>query len=314
MTTDTLTRHASRYHAHLKRRGYAVKTMAEYMRATWNLVGFLETANIENPAEITHDLLSRYQAGLYTTPCASGRPLALRSQALRMLGVLGFVKFLVREGVLLVDPGARIVMPRARPRHAPRNVPTENDLLVLLTAPNPRTLLGIRDRAMMEVLYASGIRVGELVKLTVQDVDLVLGLVRVIAGKGGRDRTVPMGRKAVRALQRYLDRVRPVWARGQKHAQLFVSHRGNPLWPTAVQRQIRIYATRAGLRRKITAHSLRHACATHMLRGKASIRHIQEQLGHRQLSTTQLYTQVDADDLKAVHRKTHPRERLGIIE
>ena len=266
---------------------------------------------MERAGDLTRELLVDYQAALFTDTTSQGRPLALRTQAHRLQTLLGFLRYLVGQGVLLVNPGEGIELPKFGPRRPPRNVPTEAEVEALLAAPDPTSVLGIRDRAMLEVLYSTGLRVGELVRLKVYDVNLTDGRVQVIAGKGGRDRVVPLGRVATRAVQAYLEKLRPRLVGSRSTATLFVSVRGGKLWPTAVQTVVRQYARQAGIRRPITPHSLRHACATHMLRGRASIRHIQELLGHRQLSTTQLYTQVEIEDLKAVHQRTHPRERLA---
>ncbi|MEW6351987.1 MAG: tyrosine-type recombinase/integrase [Thermodesulfobacteriota bacterium] len=297
------------YRLHLKRKGFSPKSIETYIHALTHFLGFLDDVGVVRPDGLTRETIVAYQEALYTGRSALGRPLALRTQALWLMAVMGFLKYLVREGVLLLNPGEDIELPRFGPRNPPRSIPTEAEVEALLAAPDKETPLGLRDSAMLEVLYSTGMRVGELVRLKVYDVELTRGLVRIIGGKGGKDRTVPLGRVAVRAVKAYLEKVRPRYVRSGKTNTLFVSFTGRRLWPTAVQRQVRIYTKRAGIEKRVTAHSLRHACASHMLRGKASIRHIQEQLGHRQLSTTQLYTHVEIEDLKAVHSRTHPRER-----
>lgn len=300
---------AKQYAQHLKRRGFAMRSQDTYARGLAHFLAFLEARQLDGAQEISRDTVVAYQTALYTEPSQSGRPFALRTQALHLLVVRSFLKFLVREGVLLLSPADSVEMPRHPPRHAPRNVPTEEEVARLLTTPDPRTRLGLRDRAMFEVLYSTGMRVGELLALKVYDVDLATGLVQIIAGKGSKNRSVPLGRMAVRALRVYLEKTRPHYVRGRTTNLLFVSTHGRRLYRNIVGRQLDINVRKAGIERKITAHSLRHACATHMLRGRASVRHIQELLGHKLLSTTQLYTHVQIEDLKAVHARTHPRER-----
>lgn len=299
----------AQYQAHLKRKRYAAKSIEEYGRALRNFADFLEEAGVERAPDLSRETITAYQEALYTSTTVWDRPLALKTQALRLTVVLGFLRYLVREGVLLLNPGEGIELPRFGPRNPPRNVPTEEEVAALLATPDRRTPLGLRDQAMLEVLYSTGMRVGELVRLKVYDVDLTRGLVRIIGGKGGKDRTVPLGRVAIRAVKEYLHKVRPGHVGTGKTNALFVSFTGRRLWPTTVQRQVRLYTAKAKIGKRLTAHSLRHACATHMLRRGASIRHIQELLGHRQLSTTQLYTHLEIEDLKAVHARTHPRER-----
>lgn len=300
---------AQRYEQHLKRRGLAARSIETYRRGLAHFLAFLAGRRIERADHIARETIAAYQSALYTGKSRHERPFALKTQAQFLQVVQGFLKFLVREGVLLLNPADRLEMPRTGPRHAPRNVPSEDEVERLLEACDPGTPRGLRDRAILEVLYATGVRVGELVALKLYDVDVAAGLVRVIAGKGGKDRVVPLGRLAARAVRAYLETSRPHYVRGRSVNTLFVSRRGRPLRRTDVRALIARYVALAGLDRKITPHGLRHACATHMLRGRASVRHIQELLGHRQLSTTQLYTHVEIEDLKAVHARTHPRER-----
>lgn len=299
------------YRLHLKRKGYAPKSIEAYLHALTHFLGFLDEAGVKRPDELTRETVVAYQEALYTGRTVAGHPLALRTQSLWLTALLGFLKYLVREGVLLLNPGEDVELPRFGPRNPPRNIPTEAEIDALLEAPDQTTLLGLRDQAILEILYSTGMRVGELVRLKVYDIDQTQGLARIIGGKGGKDRTVPLGRVAVRAVKKYLRKVRPQHVGTGKTNALLVSNTGRRLWPTAVQRQVQIYVEKAKIEKRITPHSLRHACATHMLRRGASIRHIQELLGHRQLSTTQLYTHVEIEDLKQIHSRTHPRERRG---
>lgn len=301
-----------RYLKSLRRRGYSPKSIDAYSINLRHFVGYLVQIGIDRAGEIDRDTVLSYQSALYTATAIRGpaRPLSLKTQAHRLITVQGFLRFLVKEGQLLFNPAADLELPKAGPRNPPRNVPTEAEVTLLLSAPDPRTVLGIRDRALLETLYSTGMRVGELVRLKLYDIDLTRGMAQVIGGKGGKDRVVPLGRMAIRALRAYLKSSRPKLLRNPAQNALFLSYTGEKHLGGAIRHLFRLLNVRLKLARKITPHGLRHACATHMLRRKASIRHIQELLGHRQLSTTQLYTHVEIEDLKAVHRRTHPREKL----
>jgi integrase/recombinase XerD len=176
------------------------------------------------------------------------------------------------------------------------------------------TPLGLRDRAILEVLYSTGIRNAELRALQLYDLDLDRGLLRINEGKNAKDRVVPLGRAACNYLREYLTEARPrlLKARGAEATTeqlVFLSRTGRPLWTLGVIYPIRKHARRAGIEKTITPHTLRHTFATHMLQGRADIRHIQAMLGHASVATTQIYTRVEVTDLKAVHRRCHPRER-----
>lgn len=297
------------YLGHLKRRGYARRSQDTYSQVLRRFLGFLAGQGIEVVGQIDRQTITDYQARLYTHIKPDGRPWSLKTQSMHLTVINGFLRFLVKEGALLLNPADGLEFPQFGPRNPPRNVPTPEEVEALLAAPDTRTYLGIRDRAILEVLYSTGIRIGELIHLKIYDVDLVRGLVTITAGKGGKDRVAPLGTQAVEAVKAYLENVRPRYRRSTQTSVLFLSWRGRPMFRSSVGLFIHRYTKAAKIERKITPHSLRHACATHMLQGEASIRHIQELLGHKQLSTTQLYTRVIIDDLKAVHKRTHPRER-----
>lgn len=299
----------ARYGEYMERRGFAVRSQETYKSYLKHFLAFLDEWGISAPVELTRQVVADYQAALYTHETAKGRPWSLKTQAGHLLAMKSFMKFLVKEGALLLNPADTLEFPQSGPRNPPKNVPTLEEVERLLEAPNPHTNLGVRDRAILEILYATGMRVGELCALRVYDVDLSRGCIQIVAGKGGKDRVVPIGQKATDAIRDYLERIRPRHRRDATMNRLFLSDKGNPIRRGVVGRFIHIYRKKAEIQRTITAHSLRHACATHMLHGQASIRHIQQLLGHKQLSTTQLYTHVEIEDLKAVHQKTHPREK-----
>jgi len=169
--------------------------------------------------------------------------------------------------------------------------------------------MGHRDRAVVEVLYATGIRNAELRGLTLADFDAEAGTLFVRAGKGGKDRVLPLGPLVTAIVSDYVQIARPKLAKRPGVTSLFVSNHGWPLWPASVVRIVDLSAKRAGIKKAVRPHRLRHACATHMLQGGADVRHIQRLLGHSSLSTTEVYTRVEIGDLKAVHKRFHPRER-----
>lgn len=244
---------------------------------------------------------------------APWQPLALHTRAQRVWIVMEFLDWLVARRQLFANPAAAIVAKRPR-RKLPARIPTESEVLRLLDAPNTRTSIGRRDRAILELLYSTGLRVAEVAALDLTDADLTAGTLRVRRGKGGKGRVVPLGDAAVAALLDYLQHARPGFAQKPGSAALFLASdqnrsAGNRLTTHALRYVVRQAAVRAGLDRRVNPHQLRHACATHMLRAGCDLRHIQQLLGHARIDTTEIYTQVEVSDLAAVLARTHPRGR-----
>jgi len=213
-------------------------------------------------------------------------------------------RFLWAEGQLNRDPTAVLQSPRVS-RRLPE-VMTSREVSRVLAAPKGDSALEQRDRAILEVLYATGARASEVCSLRVDSLDLDYGYLRCY-GKGGTERIVPLHRKAVTAVRRYLALARPHLARGRDVPSLFLSRTARPLGRQDVWRLVRKYALIAGIRRHISPHTLRHSFATHLLEGGADLRAVQEMLGHADIATTQIYTHVDQRRLKAIHRRYHPR-------
>jgi len=239
---------------------------------------------------------------------ADGGRLSTSTQHARLSALRSFFGFLAREGKLLVDPAASLVLPKKR-RSLPRSLLTPKEALRLVESIETKTPMGHRDRAVVEVLYATGIRNAELRGLTLADFDAEAGTLFVRAGKGGKDRMLPLGPVVTAIVSDYVQMARPKLAKRSGVTSLFVSNHGWPLWPASVVRIVDLSAKRAGIKKSVRPHRLRHACATHMLQGGADVRHIQRLLGHSSLSTTEVYTRVEIGDLKAVHKRFHPRER-----
>ena len=227
-----------------------------------------------------------------------------RSSARRVSTLRRFYRYLAREGLLDADPAAGLDSPRVG-RSLPKTL-SEKGVENLLSAPDSESVLGLRDRAMLETLYATGLRVSELVRLTLNELDEVAGLVRVL-GKGGRERIVPLGDEAVMWLNRYLQSSRPEILARRVSEAVFVTRRGGPMTRQALWYLIKRYASRAGVGEELSPHSLRHAFATHLLNHGADLVSVQMLLGHADLSTTQIYTHVARARLQSLHAEHHPR-------
>lgn len=290
------------YEEHLAARHLAAGTITSHLRS---IDEFAESLLEPDPREAALQDLLDWQARLAKTSLA----VSTRNGKLRQ--VKAFYRWLHDTGRALTDPGEKMPVLRT-PKTLPKNVPNASQMVKLLRVPNTGTLVGIRDRAILELLYSSGLRAGELCKLTVYDLDAEAKTVRVIQGKGRKDRIVPVGRAALDWCRRYLKEVRPVFLPRRKPGRgepLFLTMFGNPMQIAYLYRIVKRCAKVAGLAEGTTTHSLRHACGTEMLKGGATIRHIQEMLGHADISTTQIYTHLAKADLQAVHAKTAPSER-----
>jgi integrase/recombinase XerD len=224
--------------------------------------------------------------------------------ARRLSGIRRFYRFLLREGLIAEDPTLRIDSPRL-PRRLPDTL-TEDDVDALLTEPDPQEPIELRDRAMLEILYGCGLRVSELTGLTVDQVNLRQGVVR-ISGKGGKERLVPLGEEAVDWLVRYMKEARNELLKGKSSDALFPGNRATAMTRQTFWHRIKHYSVRAGIRKPISPHTLRHAFATHLLNNGADLRVVQMLLGHSDLSTTQIYTHVARQRLQDLHQAHHPR-------
>ena len=227
-----------------------------------------------------------------------------RSAARLLSSLKRLYQFLLREGRITADPTLQVEAPRL-PHSLPKSL-TEEDIERLLAAPDVETPLGLRDKAMLEALYASGLRVSELVSVGVAQVSQDMGVVRIV-GKGAKERLVPLGEEALAWIRRYVAQARPQILDGRRTDALFVTARGDSMTRQAFWHLIRRYAGRARLSRLISPHTLRHAFATHLLNHGADLRVVQLLLGHADISTTQIYTHVARERLKQLHAKHHPR-------
>jgi integrase/recombinase XerD len=229
---------------------------------------------------------------------------SVRTSARRLSSLRRLYQYLARERQISSDPSASIEAPRLG-RSLPKSL-TEAEVELLLNVPDAETAIGLRDRAMLEVLYATGLRVSELVGLRLEQVNLRQGVVRVL-GKGNKERLVPLGEEALHWLERYLRDARPALFRGVPDATLFPSSRGQLMRRQTFWHAVKRYAMQAGIRKTLSPHVLRHAFATHLLNHGADLRVVQMLLGHSDISTTQIYTHVARERLKNLHAQHHPR-------
>lgn len=279
-------------------------TLDNYGREVREFLAFVASQGVHTCAEVDRDVLRRYLAWLGAQGYARG------SVARRVAEVRSFGSYLQREGWLAGSPFLSLRAPK-QGRRLP-DVLSVEETVALLSQPDLRTPQGLRDRTILEVLYAGGLRVSELVGLDITDIDLARGEVRVL-GKGDKERIALLGEPAVHWLRAYLAEARPrlVGAPGAG-AAVFVNRRGGRLTARSVQSLLRQYTIMAGIDKRITPHVLRHTFATHLLDGGADLRVVQELLGHAQLSTTQVYTHVSRSQVRGVYLRAHPRAQKDV--
>jgi integrase/recombinase XerD len=298
-----------RYLDHLAvERGLSRHTVDAYPRDLGRYVEFCATRGAHTAGDVGDDVVAAYLASRSAATHDDGVPYRASSVARSLSAVRAFHRFCLTEGDVERDPTAGVVRPKL-PRRLPRPLTVE-EMRRLLDAPTRETPAGSRDRAFLELLYGAGLRVSELVSLDVDDVDLELPGVRVL-GKGGRERDVPIGTYAVRALEDYLVRARPELASRASGSALFLNQRGGRLTRQGVTLLLERSARSAGIRRRVSPHVLRHSFATHLLEGGADVRVVQELLGHASVATTQIYTLVTREHLLEVYATSHPRARRG---
>jgi integrase/recombinase XerD len=278
--------------------GASPRTIEAYRRDVIRCAAFARQHGVEGASGLTPRLLREY---VYTL-----RDLGLSGATIRrnVSALRTWFRVLLAEGVVTHDPTDRLETP-ARWRTLPE-VLTVDEVLRLLAAPGLDEPLAFRDRAMLELAYGAGLRVSEWITLAVRDVLLEESLVRVL-GKGSKERLVPIGRSAIGALAVYMRELRPVLERGAGQGVLFLNARGEPLTRMGAWKILRKYVLMAGIERPVSPHTLRHSFATHLLEGGADLRAVQEMLGHADIATTQLYTHIDREYLRSVHRTFHPR-------
>ncbi len=296
-----LDRAVDRYLRHISiERGLSAHTVEAYRRDLAGYAAWLRDHGVEDPAAVTQDMVAEFAA----ERAASDPPPAPSSLARLQSSVRGLHRFLAREGIVEEDPASRLVPPK-QPQKLPKALTIEQ-VEQLLRAPSGEDPIGLRDRALLELLYATGARVSEAIALDVDDVQA--GDVLRLRGKGDKERIVPIGSFAREAIDAYLTRVRPALAaKGSATPRLFLGARGRPLSRQSAWLVIQKAAEAAHLSAHVSPHTLRHSFATHLLQGGADVRVVQELLGHASVATTQIYTHVSADTLREMYQTAHPR-------
>jgi integrase/recombinase XerD len=273
------------------------------------LVVWCAERGVEAASEITRPVLERYQRHLYFTRKPNGQPLSAGSQARALARIKAWFRWQVRAAHIASNPAADLELPSVPYRQLPQVLsPAEVESILVL--PDIETAEGLRDRALLEVLYATGIRRRELTQLVVGDVDPGRGTLFVRQGKGRKDRVVPLGERALAWLVRYLEEVRSAWSVDAENRRLFLTRSGGTMPVDSLTELARRYVRRAGIDKPGACHAFRHAAATAMLENGADLRYIQALLGHSTVKTTEIYTHVSIEALKAVHAATHPGARL----
>ena len=301
MNSETYHQHkdllADQFINHLRvERGLADNTIQSYSRDLLRFFQFLEGRK-RSPLRATQDDIMNYMGTLQ-------KDLSARSCARSLSALKMFFRFLVTEGRIESSPARLLGAPKL-PRRLP-GVLTRDEVDVLLAQPDPSNQRGHRDKAMLELLYATGLRVSELVGLQMSNINLEAGYVRMV-GKGSKERMVPMGTKAMEVLKAYLSEARGRLLKNKSSSSLFLNSRGATLTRQGFWKIIKKYGKKAGIRKEITPHKLRHSFASHLLEGGADLRSVQVMLGHADISTTQIYTHITRERLKQIHEKYHPR-------
>jgi integrase/recombinase XerD len=301
----TLERHVAEHLEWMRMCNYSPATIRGrdfYLRA---FMRWADDRSLTKAEEITRPILERYRHHLFMHRKKDGNPLSWTSQAGQLNTVKMFFRWLMREGRIEANPASELELPRQEHR-LPRDVLTADEVEAVMRQPNVLQPLGLRDRAIMEVLYSTGMRRVEMCNLLVWDIDWSRGTVFIRQGKGKRDRIVPIGERAQHWVNRYRTEVRPLLVWDQTEEHLFLSMRGDPVDPDAMGGTVTAYIEAAELGKKGGCHLFRHTCATLMLEGGADIRYVQAMLGHAKLETTSIYTRVAIGKLIQVHGATHP--------
>ncbi len=307
---DSLSAWIARYLEHLLVMGLHAQSERRVRHDLMRLQDWCGERSIERPAQITRPILERYQRHLFYYRKTDGQPLSATSQARELARIKDWFRWLVRGNHLPSNPASELELPRVPRQNLPQ-VLSPAEVESILAMPDVETALGLRDRALLEVLYSTGIRRMELINLSVFDVNFARGTVFVHQGKGRKDRVVPIGERALAWVRKYLDEARSGWLVDPTEAALCLTQEGQRISLERMSALVRGYVKRSGVDKPGACHLFRHAAATAMLENGADIRYIQSMLGHASIATTQVYTHVSIETLKAIHAATHPGAKLG---
>jgi len=279
-------------------RGLSKNTLAAYRADLEAFFRYLEAKGMKGPDRVSRDDITHFLLHL------KDKGLSGNSVSRTLVSIKSFYKFLVQERLIKADAAGTLESPKLI-RPLP-NVLSTQEVEKLLEAPDTRDWMGTRDKAALELMYATGMRVSEVVEMMIEGLNLDVGFIKC-RGKGDKERIVPLGKKAIAAIIRYLEKVRPRLLKTKKDNHLFLSRLGKKISRQTFWKILKRYAKVARIKKEITPHTLRHSFATHLLEGGADLRVVQEMLGHSDIATTQVYTHIDKSRLKAIHTKFHPR-------
>ncbi len=277
-------------------RGLAANTILAYNHDLMGFFEFLKRRGV-SPVQVNQDDLLSFIAEKKTQ-------LSPRSLVRNLVSIRMFYRFLVTEGKIDSNPARLMGIPKMY-RYLP-DILSRDEVEAFLLQPDTQTVLGKRDKAILELLYATGLRVTELISLKMTGINLEVGFIRTI-GKGSKERIIPMGTKAMDSLKEYLTDSRPSFPKKEEFSYIFLNSRGRPMTRQGLWKIIKSYALKAGITKTVTPHTVRHSFATHLLEGGADLRSIQIMLGHSDISTTQIYTHIARERLKEIHERYHPR-------
>lgn len=300
----------------LETRGFSERTVVTYSWCVRKFLAFLEKyyPRISTLDKVTKNVVLDYQEYLRNQRTRKGEPLANKTQSLKLRAVRSFFCFLAREDFILRDPTSALIFPKEEQRLT-RSILSEKEVFRLLDELKPRDPLTIRNRAIIELFYACGIRTSELCSLRIEDVDLKDQTVTIVRGKGNKSRIVPIGQYACYYIDLYLNKARKHMLKGRPKdpGVLFLSQRGNPFDRNTINKcVIKSIASRKLVDKAFSCYTFRHSVATHLLRNKVDIMYIAQLLGHASLRTTQKYLRVEISDLKKMHSLCHPREKNAV--
>jgi integrase/recombinase XerD len=303
--SESLYHYLQRFLAWQREKNYSEKTIEGREVYLRYFIKWCDERGLSRPNEITKPIIERYQRYLFLYRKKNGEPLSTRSQHTRITPVRAYFKWLTRQNYILYNPASDLELPRLEKR-LPKHILTVGEVEAILRQPDITTTTGLRDRAILETLYSTGIRRMEAINLKVFDLDAERGTLMVRQGKGKKDRMLPIGERALKWVEKYRDEVRGELATNADDGTLFLTHLGEAFTPNRLTQLVRDYVDAAAINKRGSCHLFRHTMATLMLENGADVRFIQAMLGHVSLETTQIYTQVSIRKLKDIHTATHP--------
>ncbi len=293
---------------HMRERHYSETTIANASWVMHTFVKWAEDRDLKRPEQFSKSILEGYQRWLFHYRTAQNKPLSTRSQRSRLAYLQRFFSWLCRKNRLEANPAADLELPRQQPSTLPKAL-THEEIQAILAVPAVNDVMGLRDRAILELFYATGIRRSEIVQLNIEDLDQTRQTLTIQQGKGNYSRVVPVAQRALEWIDRYLLQSRPALVLNINERALFITGYGSRFTPNYLGNWVRRVMNQAGIERSGSCHLFRHTCATHMLENGADIRYIQQLLGHKDLNTTQIYTKLTIAQLRAVYAHTHPHAK-----